>query len=72
MGKIVRKSPGYIKKELLKDSEEPTRYLTIDCWADCESLNQFRQDFHLEFDALDKMCEGYTKSERHIGDFDIL
>ncbi len=68
---LFRKAPGYIRTELLRDSGGTNRYLTIDYWTNLDAYKGFRQDFSVEFRSLDRECEAFTKSERHVGDFEI-
>ena len=68
---LFKKAPGYIRTELLRDSGEANRYLTIDYWTDRNAYERFKQDFNAEFRSLDRECEAFTKSERHVGDFEI-
>jgi len=69
---LFRRAPGFIRTEILRDLEENNRYFTIDYWTDRDAYEGFRQDFSAEFQSLDKDCEAFTISERHVGDFEIL
>jgi hypothetical protein len=69
--RLFKKAPDYIRTELLEDSVEMNRYITIDYWVDRSAYEQFKQDFSAEFESLDKACQSYTESERHIGDFGV-
>ena len=70
--KLFRKCQGYIKTDLFKDSQKNNRYITIDYWVDSKSFDQIKQDFIEEYENLDKSCETYTISEKHLGNFEIL
>ena len=69
-GDIFRKSAGYLSTRLLRDAENPRRYLTIDRWDSVASYRAMREKFVKEHDALDRTCEAFTESERRIGVFE--
>jgi heme-degrading monooxygenase HmoA len=62
-------SAGYRGTELLRDSEDPQRYLTIDHWSDTESYEGFRHQFHEQYQALDRQMEELTLMENKVGVF---
>ena len=66
---LFREAPGYIETVLLKDRSKPNRYLTIDRWQSEEAFRAFRENFSGQYDALDRLCEGLTTSERSLGAF---
>lgn len=66
---LFRKAPGYIRTELLRDTDKPNRYVTIDHWQSEAAQRDFRQRFAAEFEAIDKKCEALTQSETLIGNF---
>jgi heme-degrading monooxygenase HmoA len=66
---LFQMGSGYLKTELLRDSGNPERYLTIDFWTDRESFLSFKSNYADEFSKLDTMCEDFTVQEHHIGDF---
>ena len=68
---LFRKAPDYIRTELLKDRLEANHYLTIDYWVDRKAYERFSREFRAEFESLDKACEDYMESERHIGEFEV-
>lgn len=63
-------APGYIKTELLQDSGDRGRFLTIDYWENASAWDRFREKRSEAFEALDAICETYTVSEREIGRFE--
>ncbi len=69
--RLFRRDPAYIRTELLSDSSDPERFLTIDYWTARQALLTFRERFQAEFDAIDDRCAQYTIEERHLGDFDL-
>ena len=70
--KLFKQHPAYVRSDLLKDQTDPLRFLTIDTWKSIEGYRSFREKFRIEFDALDKKFEEYTRNERHLGDYDLL
>jgi heme-degrading monooxygenase HmoA len=60
---LFRRSSGFIDVRLLRSCERPDTYFTIDHWVSVEAFQEFRRDFAAEYGALDRRCEGLTKSE---------
>lgn len=60
---------GYVGTVLLKDRENPLRYLTIDTWESAEAYRQFRASFEARYRGLDTVCAGFTTSEVSLGEF---
>jgi heme-degrading monooxygenase HmoA len=46
---FFRGAHGYVGTELLRDVEEPTRYLVIDRWESREAYNDFVERHHEEY-----------------------
>jgi heme-degrading monooxygenase HmoA len=46
---FFRQGHGYIGTELLRDVEEPDRYLVIDRWESADAYNAFLLEFHTEY-----------------------
>jgi heme-degrading monooxygenase HmoA len=69
---LFRRDPGYRGTTLLRDPENPTRYLTIDVWDAAASFKRFKKDIAAEYEAVDKRMEALTESERHLGSFESL
>lgn len=69
---LFRRSPEYYGTTLLRDRDHPERYLTLDHWASREALQQFKQEYHAEYAALDQKCESLTERETFIGNFGNL
>jgi len=66
---LFKQYKGYIKTDLIRDIENPKRFLTIDYWRSQSSFASMKQTISNEYDRLDKQCEAYTLSENHIGYF---
>jgi heme-degrading monooxygenase HmoA len=69
---LFAKSPGHRGTVLLRDAEQPSRYVTIDSWDSSELYQTMRKNFASEFEQLDRTCEAFTDSERRIGAFEVL
>ncbi len=70
--KLFLGRPGYKKTELLRDSGNPLRFVTIDFWEDASSWQAFRREKSKEFESLDQKCETFTVSEKQIGLFEPI
>jgi ribosomal-protein-alanine acetyltransferase len=66
---LFRGSEGYIRTELVRDREEPRRYVTIDIWRSREDYQQFKTKNRAKYEAMDQQCENLTTSEKLIGEF---
>lgn len=66
---LFRQAPGYLETLLLRDAEEPLRYLTIDRWRSAADYRGFRARFAREYAALDARCEALTTGEAALGAF---
>jgi len=68
--KLFRTAEGYIDTALLRDLENPNRFLVIDRWHNRESFDSFKQRHAEAYDQLDRQCEELTLAELKIGIFD--
>lgn len=68
--RLFRRDPAYLGTDLLRDREDPHRFLTVDRWSSREACLAFRERFRADYGALDARCAGLTLSERPLGDFD--
>ena len=66
---LFRRSDGFLGTALLRDADNPRRYLTIDRWDAAASHATMRARFAKEYEALDQACAGLTESERQVGTF---
>lgn len=67
---LFRRAPGYRGTSLLRDREQPLRYVTIDRWESTEAQRAMREKFAREYEVLDERCQGLTESERRVGVFE--
>ena len=67
--RLFRQGNGYLQTELFHDVNIPGRFITVDYWTSKEAYENFRDEFHDDFTALDNDCEQLTESEQLIGAF---
>lgn len=66
---LFRRSPGYIGTRLLRDRDDPLRFVTVDDWESEQHYRAFRTQFSSEYEALDRICEELTSAETAVGQF---
>ena len=69
---LFRKGDGYLGTELLRHSDDPREYLTVDRWASRAAYETFLNDFDSEYRQLDRRLEGLTEEETLLGTFEAL
>ena len=72
-GEWVRHFPqadGYFVTLLLRDTDRPTRYLTVDRWRSRAAYDSFVQASGSAYTALDRRGEALTVRERRLGALD--
>jgi heme-degrading monooxygenase HmoA len=69
---LFSRSSGFLDATLLRDTQTPHRYLTIDRWDSLASHQTMRERFGREYEDLDRACEALMESERQIGVFEDL
>jgi heme-degrading monooxygenase HmoA len=67
---LFRRSAGFRSTQLLRDSDNARRFLTIDRWESVASYRAMRERFAKEYDDLDRAYEAFTETERSIGVFE--
>jgi len=70
--RFFARDPAYRGTRLLRDLDDPDRFLTVDLWDSREACRAFRERHRAEFDAIDARGEGWTTSESQLGEFDLL
>jgi len=70
--RLFRRDPQYFGTCLVRDRQNPARFLTIDFWSSGEACSSFRERFRTEYEELDSRFERLTIEESRIGDFDVL
>jgi heme-degrading monooxygenase HmoA len=69
---FFRGARAYRRTELMRDIEDPQRFLTVDYWDDLKSYQDFRNAFRHEYEALDRQMEDLTLAEEKLGIFTDL
>ena len=64
---LFKNGNGFLGTELLRDPEDPRRYVTIDRWVSSADHELFLSQWKNEYDALDSQCEGLTERETLLG-----
>ena len=68
---LFRRADGYVDTELLRDEENPGRYLTIDRWESRTAFEAFKQQFVAEYEATDREGTALTVRETLLGRFQV-
>jgi heme-degrading monooxygenase HmoA len=69
---LFRKEEGYLSTELLRDSDQPQRYITIDRWLSSGDYKSFRSKWKSEYARLDAQSEGLTAQETLLGKWESV
>jgi heme-degrading monooxygenase HmoA len=69
---LFRRDEGYLGTELLRRSEDPSEYLTLDRWVSRTAYETFRSRFSSEYRQLDRLFEDLTEEETPLGAFEML
>jgi|SRR5688572_9374671 len=64
---LFKRGEGYLGTELLRDMEQPRRYLTLDRWHSRAAYEAFQKRWTEAYKELDGRCEGLTEQEVIIG-----
>ena len=68
--KFFRGGPGFIGTELLRDVEEPDRYIVIDRWESIDAYNQFISEHQKEYLERSDESRMYYLQELRFGSFE--
>lgn len=68
--KLFAGSEGYLQTQLLRDSGNSQRYVTLDFWTSRQAQETFRRQHDAEYQALDARCERLTDKETKLGEFE--
>ncbi|MGD8866374.1 MAG: antibiotic biosynthesis monooxygenase [Gemmatimonadales bacterium] len=66
---LFRRAASYLGTELLRDLDDPYRYVTVDRWESRQAYERFRRSFSAQFEHLDAVCEKLTLREVRLGHF---
>jgi heme-degrading monooxygenase HmoA len=64
---LFARGDGYLGTQLLHDTLDPDRYLTLDRWRSAADWEAFRAAHAADYAALDAVCEALTTDERALG-----
>ena len=67
--RLFRRSSAYHGTELLRDPDDPQRYLTLDRWDGASDFEAFKAGNGDDYHALDAACEPLCSEERFVGRF---
>jgi heme-degrading monooxygenase HmoA len=67
--RLFQRASGYIGTRLLRDLNDPLRFVTVDEWQSEAHYRAFRERFASEYEALDRACEGLALAETALGQF---
>ena len=70
--RLFRRARAFRGTRLLRDRENPNRYITIDQWDDLSSYDAFCEQFAEEYHNLDLRMEKLTAKEMKLGIFENL
>jgi heme-degrading monooxygenase HmoA len=68
---LFLRDPGWAGTELLRDTENPKRYVTIDRWHSAQAYDRFLAATASEYQDIDRAGEGFTVTERLVGRFEL-
>jgi heme-degrading monooxygenase HmoA len=67
--RLFATSEGYQETQLLRDTTNALRYVTLDFWTSQEAWERLRREHEEEYMALDERCERLTVKEHKLGEF---
>jgi heme-degrading monooxygenase HmoA len=69
--KLFAKSPGFRGTTVLRDVDNPRRYLTIDIWDSEGQRTQALVEHKTEYSDLEVAFEKWTESKPELGTFSV-
>jgi heme-degrading monooxygenase HmoA len=69
--KLFARCPGFRGTTLLRDTENPRRYLTIDLWDTLAQRDQVLAEREAEYSKLDAVFADWTESRTEVGIFRV-
>ena len=70
--KLFARCPGFRGTTVLRDTENPRRYLTIDLWETAAQREQALDEREAEYFNLDAAFADWTESKTEVGIFRVL
>jgi len=68
--RLFRRDGAFVGTELVRDVENPARYVTFDFWTSREAYENFYERNASEYKKIDAKYEKLTEKEREIGRFE--
>ena len=69
---LFEKGEGFLDTQLLRDDNQPRRYITIDRWISSADYASFWSQWKSEYARLDAQCEGLTEQETLLGKWESV
>jgi heme-degrading monooxygenase HmoA len=70
--RLFRGHPGFLGTALLRDAENPRRFLTIDSWETGAQRSHMMSHTREEYVNLDELLDDLTEDQDEIGTFSIV
>jgi heme-degrading monooxygenase HmoA len=70
--KLFAQCPGFRGTTVLRDTENPRRYLTIDLWDTLAQREQMLAEHEAEYSSLHATFGDWTESKTEVGIFRVL
>ena len=70
--KLFARAPGFRGTTVLRDAENPRRYLTIDLWETAAQREQALAERRAEYASLEAALGEWTESRAELGVFRVL
>lgn len=67
---FFRSDPGYIRTELVQDTSNIQRFLTLDFWVSKKAYDVFRSENQVTYERIDAECVALTEKEMFLGTVD--
>ena len=68
--RLFRRADGYVETLLFRDTDRPTRYLTVDRWQSRAAFDAFVDAASSAYAALDRQGDALIVRELRLGAFD--
>jgi heme-degrading monooxygenase HmoA len=69
---LFSRAEGYLGTELLRDSNRPRRYITIDRWVSSRAYHDFLAQWHNEYEAQEAQCKELSEQETLLGTWESV
>jgi quinol monooxygenase YgiN len=69
---LFQHSPGFVSTTLMRDAQDPLRFLIADRWTSEASYEAFKQEFAGPYQELSGRGERMHRAEHLIGRFDSV